>query len=409
FRDERGLDLLAQGGERGDDLALDGVRVQVAHDRGGDLDVLRPELEDRLQARIARARVVDRDLQPRVAEAVQRLAEGGVVVHDFLLRYLDHHVRVRPPDGLEVALVQEHGVPEQAGRGVHEQLLARDRARHLREDRLQAEALELEGHVRLVAHDRAVLDAHHGLVDRVQLAPGQHGPAARHHLEALRGLARLHQPGRLAQAADDVARGPHARVVGHDHRAAVHVHQLHDGAAQPLPQPPRRSVAEADGFLLQPDLRVTAAGGDVEEEVEPVAARELDGQEGRAQGGGLDVRLQALGHAAQDLVVELPAVHALDPGEAAELEVDDAEVAHALVAQVRDGIERKPGDPVTEDALQPQPLQLVHHGRRAGGRTSSRQLSRAYRGPTASQWHLRYRGPRARAPWRAGLSRGTAC
>ena len=203
-------------------------------------------------------------------------------MHDFLLRDLDHHVRVRPPDGLEVALVQEHGVPEEAGGGVHEQLLARDRARHLGEDRLQAEALQLEGHVRLVGHgeehvrqlqlalgpaderlvadDRAVLDAHHGLVDRVELAAGQHGPAARDELEPLRCLPRLHQAGRLAQAADDVARGPHARVVGHDHRAAVHVHQLDDGAAQALAQPPYRPVAQADGLLLQAHLRVAAAG-----------------------------------------------------------------------------------------------------------------------------------------------------
>jgi hypothetical protein len=73
-------------------------------------------------------------------------------VHDFLLRDLDDHVRVRARDGLEVALVEEDGVPEEAVRGVHEQLLARDRARHLGEDRLQAEALELEGHVRFVGH-----------------------------------------------------------------------------------------------------------------------------------------------------------------------------------------------------------------------------------------------------------------
>ena len=46
FRDEGGLDLLAQGGQGGDDLALDRVRVQVAYDRGRDLDVLRTELQD---------------------------------------------------------------------------------------------------------------------------------------------------------------------------------------------------------------------------------------------------------------------------------------------------------------------------------------------------------------------------
>ena len=78
--------------------------------------------------------------------------------------------------------------------------------------------------------------------------------------------------------------------------------------------------------------------------------------------------------------------------------------------QVRHRVQRKAGDPVAEDALQAQPLQLVHHGRRpARGQPSPRHLSRAYRGPTASQWNLRFRGRPARAPWRAGLSRGMAC
>jgi hypothetical protein len=217
---------------------------------------------------------------------------------------------------------------------------------------------------RLVADDVVLLDADHGLVDRVQLAAGQHRAAARHELESLRRLARLHEAGRLAQAADEVARRPHPGVVGNADRAVVHGHQLDDGAPQALAQPAGGAVAQAKRFLLQPGPAVGGTvGGEIEEEIEAVAAGELHREESGTQRGGLEVGAHALRDAAQDLVVELPSVDAFDAGEAPELQVHDAEVRHALVAQVGHRVEREAGHPVAQDALQPEPFQLVDHGR----------------------------------------------
>src|SRR5262249_58090093 len=58
-----------------DDVAFDRVGVQPRDQSIGDLQIVRPQLGDRLQRRIPRARVVDRDSETLVAQHVESVAE----------------------------------------------------------------------------------------------------------------------------------------------------------------------------------------------------------------------------------------------------------------------------------------------------------------------------------------------
>src|SRR5262249_32866268 len=139
--------LRADRRERGDDLALDAVVVEAEDERARVLDVLRPDLEDRFEPRVARAGVVDRDGEAGGTQELQHLPEGGVAPHDLLLGDLENDRRMRPADLGEVPFVQEDRVREKARRGVDEEGSSPDRRPDTPEDRLEAETLELERHV----------------------------------------------------------------------------------------------------------------------------------------------------------------------------------------------------------------------------------------------------------------------
>ena len=208
FGDERRAAALADRVEAGDDLALDRIGVDVAHERVGDLDVVGLQVQDRLEAGVSRAGVVDGDLHVRPAHELEHLLERVVVAHHLLLGDLDDDVAVAAVDGGEVALVQEHRVAQQHRRGVHEEAALADRARQVREDRLEAQRLELDVHLvlvrhgeedggrlergalrapdqGLVAHDRAVGQLADGLERRAQLLLSDDGLQAGEELELL--------------------------------------------------------------------------------------------------------------------------------------------------------------------------------------------------------------------------------
>ena len=80
----------------------------------------------------------------------QDVLEGVVVADHLLLRDLDDDVGVAAVDRGEVALVEEDRVAQQHRRGVDEEALLADGAREPREDRLEAQRLELDVHLVLV-------------------------------------------------------------------------------------------------------------------------------------------------------------------------------------------------------------------------------------------------------------------
>ena len=78
--------------ERAQHVLARGVLVDAVHERAVDLDELGRELEHGLEARVARAGVVERELEAELAVVVARLAEDRVVVDRLLLGDLEHHV-----------------------------------------------------------------------------------------------------------------------------------------------------------------------------------------------------------------------------------------------------------------------------------------------------------------------------
>ena len=85
------------------------------HEGAVDLDELRRELHHRLEARVARAGVVERDLEAELAVGVAHLAEDLEVVDRLLLGDLEHHVgRAQPALRRACARARRRGT---AGRG----------------------------------------------------------------------------------------------------------------------------------------------------------------------------------------------------------------------------------------------------------------------------------------------------
>ena len=242
----------------------------------GHLHVLRPELHDGFEARVARAGVVDRESEAGRAQPPDDLAERRVVEDDFLLRKLEHDVPVHAAHLGEVAVVQEHRVREKPRRGVHEEALFPRGPGERREDRLDAQAFELEEEVslarhgeqlvrhlelvprrpadeRLVAEDLARRHADDGLEDRAQLLGGQKRLEPLDERLLLAALAGVGEPGRLGERAHDLPRRPNARVVRNHERGRVNVHEVDRRAPERLLQAASDALAQARGFRLERD------------------------------------------------------------------------------------------------------------------------------------------------------------
>src|ERR1017187_8179825 len=143
--DQLGVDALAERRERTHDLALDPVLVEARDERVSHFHVLRPELHDGLEARVARARVVDREPEAGRPEPPDDLAKRRVIEDDLFLRKLENDVPVHAAHLGEIAVVEKHRVREKPRRGVHEQTLFSRDSRERREDRLDAKALPPPG------------------------------------------------------------------------------------------------------------------------------------------------------------------------------------------------------------------------------------------------------------------------
>src|SRR5688572_2030560 len=152
FGDDHRVDASPDRGEARDDLALDRVVLETAHQRVGDLDVVRLQLKDRLEPGVSRPRIVDRDLEPRAADRREDPAERRVIDH-LLLRDLDDDVAMAAVDAGEVPFVQKDRIAEEARRSVHEEAPRGDRPRQRGEDRLEAQRLELDVQA-VLARDR---------------------------------------------------------------------------------------------------------------------------------------------------------------------------------------------------------------------------------------------------------------
>src|SRR5438093_3244106 len=341
---------------------------------------------------------------------------------------------MRPLDAREVAVVEEHGMGEELRRRVDEELRSLHRAREVREDRLQAQVLQLQlepglpgggeehlGRLQLapqrtadeglVAEHRLLADVHHRLEHRPQLPARHQGPELREQLLLLLALARAELAGGLLQAAQDVARGADARVVRHLYAARVDAHEVHRRAAQALPQALHGPVAEPAPLLLQPRaVLAVRPRGQVEEQVEAVGAVELEREQPRLQRRRVEVRPQALGRQTQNAVVQLPSVEALDAGESAELEVDHAQGRYALVVEVRERMDLQARDAVGDQALEAKPLDRLdlgrpHRRRRLDAGAAARDGSLAHDPPSVFASRVRDRTLSRSASRRKGLGR----
>jgi hypothetical protein len=101
------------------------VLVDARDERAVDLDGLRRELHQRLEAGVAHARVVKRELEAEAALGVARLAEHLVVLDRLLLRDLEDHVGGREAAAAERAAQRvglEARVVDRRGADIEEEL-----------------------------------------------------------------------------------------------------------------------------------------------------------------------------------------------------------------------------------------------------------------------------------------------
>src|SRR5262245_14560360 len=182
--------------ERPQQLLAPRVLIDAVHEGAVDLDEVRRELHHRLEARVARARIVERDLEAEAAVVVAHLAEDVEVADRLLLRDLEDHVAGPEPAGLERLrdrLGPERGIVDRGGADVQEELGAAGQVLRAVKAALTAQAVELVDQVllgggreerarrvelgalgpareRLVAEDGARPDLDDRLVDRRDLA-----------------------------------------------------------------------------------------------------------------------------------------------------------------------------------------------------------------------------------------------
>ena len=295
-----------------------------------------------------------------------------------------------------------------------------------REDRLDAQALELEeevslarhgeqfvGHLelvarrpadeRLVAEDLARGHADDRLEDRAQPFRGENGLEPLDERLLLTALAGVGEPRRLGERAHDLPRRPHARVVRNHERGRVNVHEVDRGPPERLLQAAPDALAQARGLRLQRDAAPPGgAPRDVEKKEDAVGAVEGHREEARGERRSRDVLAKARGRHAQDPVVELPSVEALDAREAPELNVDDSEVRDALSLEIGERVQGQARDGVVEQRLETQPLDLGHLDRRSLGDELQGIRARHFRhdapflGPDAVRARTRARSSSAR-------------
>ena len=293
--------------------------------------------------------------------------------------------------------VEEDRVAQQHRRGVDEEALLADGARKPREDRLEAQGLELDVHLvlvgdreedgrrlegrplrspdqGLVAHDRAVRQVAHGLKGRPELPAADDQLQTCEELDLLVGLALRDDLDGFLERAHDVARGPHAGIVGRRQARDEDVDEIGGRSLERLPEPPDDARTKSRRFFVEIDGRPAAARRrQAVEDEEAVGAGKADRVDVGREPRRAHVVLQALGQPREDPVVVLPAEELLEAEEFADLEVDDAEVVDPLVGALGrlERVNRKVRDPVVDDSLA---AQLVEPLGRGHGRLRKRAV-----------------------------------
>ena len=139
------------------------VLVDLRAERAVDLDELGPELHHRLEARVARAGVVERDLEAELAVVVAHLAEHVEVLDRLLLRDLEHHVAGRELAALRACARAPRrgssGRGSSVGRTFRNSLAPPGRSRAPSSAALAAQAVELEHQILLARRSRTARPA----------------------------------------------------------------------------------------------------------------------------------------------------------------------------------------------------------------------------------------------------------
>src|SRR5450759_2424773 len=346
------VDPRGEPDEHLDDVPFDRVLVEARDEVVRDLEVIRPQLGDRLEGRIPGPRVVDRDPETELTQHAHAFAEQVVVADGGALgdleddaaldreKRLQHFVppRLQLVDELRLHVHEQHPGPlphEALGRELHADLLE---APHL--IRLQGVVEEHLGvferrvgraaRKRLVRKDAARRKVDDRLVERLDL------PVDKHVLELFpedgRALALLRRSdrNRLAERPVDEPLEADLRAVEElrvaDEEADLPLDAVLEFLAQRLPQ----RLLDLLRLALQPleNLVAPEAGRHGQEDIElrargPVDRDEILGREQRTEKA-----LERLGRLAQDVVEDLPAIVVLDVGVL--LEVDEKD-AHLLV------------------------------------------------------------------------------
>src|SRR5512140_1776226 len=386
------VDPRGEPDEHLDDVPLDGVLVEAGHEVVRDLEVIGPQLGDRLEGRVPGPRVVDRDTETELPQHAHAFAEEVVVADRGPLGDLEDDAALNrekrlqhlvPPglqlvDELRLHVHEQHPGPlpdEALGRELHADLLKapylirlqRVVEEHLRvlERRLLRAARE-----RLVREDRARREVDDRLVERLDL------PADEDVLELLaekgRSLAFLRRGDRdrLAERPVNEPLEPHLGAVQELRVTDVEADIPLDAVLELLAQRLLQRLLDLLRLALQPleDLVAPEARRHRKEDVELRARGTVDRDEVLCREQRSEEPLERLRRLAQHVVEDLPAVVVLDVRVL--LEVDE-ENAHLLVHEkpfakrVHDhGNRRKTRHRVEEQVARPRVSRVLRKERR---------------------------------------------